>query len=163
MATTPWRPAWALRLRERSRAGAKAQGDEEIERDPGGDDEHSGAEAVRGGDAQLLAGEALVAGVGHQDQDGEADDGADPAGRGGKARGDPLFPVRHPGRRGDEHRGEDDAVADAERDEPWDQRGVGAVRGHRKTKRRCAEGAHGKRANQGGPETKARRQLTTQR
>jgi hypothetical protein len=52
---------------------------------PGCDDEDGAAEALRGGGPERLAGEPVGAGVSHEDEQGEADGGADPA-RGGDDR-----------------------------------------------------------------------------
>jgi hypothetical protein len=139
------------------------QGDERSDRDPGRDDQHGGAEAVRGGDPQLLAGEPIGAGVGDQHEQGEADGGSDRGAGGGDVRCDALLAVGDPRPRGDEHRGEHDAVADAEQHEAGDQRGVGAVRGHRQAEDQRAERADGERGDQGGFQATTRHQLTGER
>ena len=96
------------------RRGPQVQRDEHGGRDARGDDEHGGAEAVGGGDAQRLAREPVGAGVGHQDEQRRGRPRRRPGARRGHAGGDALLAVGDARRRGDEHRREDDAVADAE-------------------------------------------------
>ena len=66
-------------------AGAEVEGDQRDGRNAAGDDKDGGAEAVRGGGSELLAGESVGAGGGDKDEDGEADCAADRRAGGGDA------------------------------------------------------------------------------
>jgi hypothetical protein len=147
---------WAWGLGTRAWPGAEVQSEDRHGGDAGCDDEHGGAEAVGGGDPQRLPGKAVRVTVGDEDKEGESDGGADRRARRGDARGDALLAVGDARPGGDEHRREDGAVADAERDQSRDQRGVGAVGGHGKAERQGADRAEGERSDQGGLETKTR-------
>src|SRR5262245_40369968 len=156
-------PTWARSLGARSPVGTKFEGDERGGGDAGRYDEQRGAEAVGGRDSQRLAGEAARSEVGNENENGQPDGGADRRARGGEARGNPLLSGGDSRPRGDEHRREGNPVADAERDQTWDERRIGSVHGHRETERRRAEPTDNERADEGGPETEPCRQWTGHR
>jgi hypothetical protein len=95
-------------------AGTKAERHQEGDHDSAGHDEDRHADAFGGGESWPLAKQGLGLGVGHQNQQGEAERRADSGARGDEPRGDPLVLVVHPGRRRDEHGREHDAVTDAD-------------------------------------------------
>jgi hypothetical protein len=68
--------------------GAQDERDQQRGRDPGRDGEHRRPDAAGGGDPQILAGQPAGAGVGDQDQHGQADRGADSRAGADDSRGD---------------------------------------------------------------------------
>src|SRR5262245_41688584 len=130
----------------RVRTSPKVESHQKSQYDSARDGERRCADSSGSGDSQPLISQSLAGGTGHQYQHGEADYSADSRTRGDDSCGNTLLAICHTGGRGDEHRGEHNAVADTERDKAWDKHGVGAVRRHRETHRDstdCTDGECG--------------------